>query len=103
MSKLNLTFVVRNGKTCTKIGKKNGAEEIVFRNKGAANLVIDFDADLLVNEKVDPNKFVRKLTLLPGATSDGIRLHSNAKVDQEVKYTAQIGTSTQEDPIIIVD
>lgn len=105
MAELHLGFVVRGNKTVTKIGKKKEAAKVVFRNDDPTFLLtLDINEVVLKGAK-KPRKG-RKLRLyryviLPGSTLSFPV--GNFAVGTALKYTAQIGTSIPEDPIIIIE
>lgn len=106
MATLNL-YIVKNElapgvfvtRTC--IGKKKGAEKIVFHNQSDGELRIDFNPGNVIKEgrsivvpKKDANGKVNKAE---------VNFVDGAAEWTAVKYTATIDGAASEDPIIMVD
>jgi hypothetical protein len=106
MAELHLRFIVRGNKTVTKIGKKKEAANVIFRNDDPTYpLTLDIDEVVLKGAR-KPRKG-RKLrhyhyVIPPGSPPQPFPVGGFA-VDTAFKYTAQIGTSIPEDPIIIIE
>jgi len=99
MANLKLYVAVANGKTLTKIGKKS-ADKIVFHNKSSTDsLVVTFNPTNVVKDK-HGNSSISSITVLAGG-KETVTFEST--LGSSVKYTARIGTTTAEDPIIIID
>jgi hypothetical protein len=105
MAELHLRFIVRGNKTVTKIGKKKEAANVIFRNDDPTYpLTLDIDEVVLKGAR-KPRKG-RKLRhyhyVIPPRSTLAFPVGGFA-VDTAFKYTAQIGTSIPEDPIIIIE
>lgn len=99
MSNLELYIDVIDNSTRTKIGKKKGSDKVVFHNQSNSVLQIDFDPTNVVKDK-NGNSFLASITV-PAHGEESVRFDD--AVGTAVKYTATIGSSTPEDPIIIID
>jgi hypothetical protein len=99
MANLELYVDVASGKTFTKIGKKP-TDKIVFHNDSDTDsLVVNFSPTNVVKNK-HGSAFISSITV-PAGGEETVRFE--ASLETEVKYTAQIGSTTAEDPIIIID
>jgi hypothetical protein len=118
MAELNLHITVtKDGKTVTRIGKVKDSKIVTFFNEGKDDLTLTFDNDAL--EPVSGRRLkrisgekARKLTGKAGTTyactirknkSQPFRVRSSTPIGTEVKYSAQIGGATREDPILIIE
>ena len=117
MARLNLHITVENRNTVTRIGKAKDNEKIVFFNEGTDILTVTLDQNLFKSANGKPLKritgrqakrltgksgSVYTFTVAPG-NEKSLTVNSGTAVGKEVKYTAQIGTATREDPIIIIE
>ena len=99
MANLELYIAVASGKTLTKIGKKS-TDKIVFHNESSTDsLVVTFSPTNVVKNKHGSSS-ISSITV-PAGGEETVRFEST--LGNSVKYTAQIGTTTAEDPIIIID
>jgi hypothetical protein len=106
MAELHLRFIVRGNKTVTKIGKKKEAANILFYNDDPTfPLTLDIKEITLKGAK-KPRKR-RQLRdyhyVIPPRSPPQPFPVGGFAVDTAFKYTAQIGTSIPEDPIIIIE
>lgn len=99
MSNLELYIDVVNNQTRTKIGKKKGSDKVVFHNQSNSILQIDFVPTNVVKDK-NGHSFIAGITV-PANGEESVRFDD--AVGTTVKYTATVGTSDPEDPIIIID
>ncbi len=103
MAELHLGFVVRGTRTVTKIGKKKEAAAVIFRNEDpTSSLTLDISEVVLKGAK--KRRKDRKLRRYHYVIRSGAALSfsvANFAAGTALKYTAQIGTSIPEDPIII--
>lgn len=102
MAKLDLHILKRNDKTFTKFDKNRDNDKIVFHNLDTTDqLVVTIESqpglgDALCKGTQPVNSFV-----VAAGSKEPFKLCS-AYTGDSFKYTAQIGTSTAEDPIIII-
>lgn len=102
MAKLDLHILKRNDKTFTKFDKNRDNDKIVFHNLDTTDqLVVTIESqpglgDALCKGTQPVNSFV-----VAAGSKEPFKLCSTYTGDS-FKYTAQIGTSTAEDPIIII-
>jgi len=100
MSRLNLHIVQVGNQTRTQIGKPKGPETIVFHNDSSAELQVDF---VPTNVIQDDSGAVKAGITVPAGSKQSVSFVPNAQMGTTVKYTAKIGTTLAEDPIIILD
>lgn len=100
MATLNLHIVKKKNAqgqfvTLTCIGKKKGADKIVFHNQSDGALRIAFDPGNIIKE--GPG------IVVPKRQTAEVNFVDDAPKGTEVKYTAKIDGAASEDPIIIID
>jgi hypothetical protein len=102
VAKLDLHILKRNDKTFTKFDKNRDNDKIVFHNLDTTDqLAVTIESqpglgDALCKGNQPVNSFV-----VAAGNKEPFKLCSTYTGDS-FKYTAQIGTSTAEDPIIII-
>jgi hypothetical protein len=105
MAELHLRFVVRGNRTVTKIGKKKEVAEVVFFNEDP-NFGLSLDIDEVVLKGAKRPRKGRKLRRyhydIPKSGKQSFPV-GNLALGTTLKYTAQIGSSVPEDPIIIIE
>ena len=109
MAELHLRFKVKSGKTVTRIGKAKDNASITFYNEGSDVLTVTVDQNVLADvagRRLPRSRRGRHsawtFSVAPG-NEKSLTVQPGAAPGTEFKYTAQIGTSTPEDPIIIIE
>lgn len=104
MSQLNLSFVVRGGKTRSQIGLKKNVNKIHFKNgEIAGDLKVVFTSPGKIRKISGDGTFTGDTLTLPPTKSALLKFKGNPALGDEVAYVAQIGVADPEDPIIIID
>ena len=111
MAQLRLRFVVRGGKTTTRIGKAKDNLTIDFINEGNQWMTLTFDKDIFLDKKGKPLHRLHVGKRFDWATPPvppfggkvSLTVNPTTPLGTETKYTAQIGASVPEDPIIIIE
>lgn len=103
MAKLDLHILKRNDKTFTKFDKNRDNDKIVFHNLDTTDqLVVTIESQPGLGDALcKGNQPVVDPFVVAAAGKETFKLCS-AYTGDSFKYTAQIGTSTAEDPIIII-
>ena len=109
MADLHLRLIDRHGKTVTRIGKQKDIELVIFFNEGSALLTVTVNQNVLRDiagrrlPRVRRGRgFAYTFTVAPG-NAGVFTIPAGTPPGTEFKYTAQIGTTTREDPIIIIE
>lgn len=100
-TELKLHIFERDDQTHTRIAVSIGrnAGEIVFCNDSSSRLRVDFVPEDLVKDK--HGKTISFIDV-PGNRNASVFV-SGADEGKEIKYTARIGSTESEDPIIIIE
>lgn len=105
MPRLQIHVFNDNGQTVSKFGKANDNEKIVFINEDAgANLTVTIIGDAAGKALCKPSgqKEAATFTVDPGGKSKAYTVCNDFQ-GTAFKYSAQVGTATVEDPMIIIE
>ena len=105
MAELHIGFMVRGAKTVSKIGKKQEPAAVIFKNEDTKDPLRLTISEVFLRGAKKPRKGHKRLhvrDVIPpqGTLTFDVR---NCPVGKTFMYTAQIGASAPEDPIIIIE